>query len=84
MALRHPTVRVHIYSGLQKVIHVAKEGHEQNRPLLTEIYAQFKQEIKSKKWEKKNRNHTKFVLRLNRFKLEITNKVVKCLSVNNP
>ena len=53
MALRHPTVPALIYSGLQKVIHVAKEGHEQNRPLLTEIYAQFKQEIKSKKWEKK-------------------------------
>ena len=84
MPLRHPKVPAHIYSGLQKVIHVAKEGHELNRPLLTEIYAQCKQEIKSKKWKKKKRNHTKFVLRLNRFKLEITNKVVKCVSINNP
>lgn len=65
---------------------MAKEGHEQNRPLLIEIYAQGKQEVKSKKWKEKknNRNHTKFVLRLNRFKLEITNKLVKCLSINNP
>ena len=55
MPLRHPKVSARIYSGLQKVIHVAKEGHELNRPLLTEIDAQCKQEIKSKKWKKKKK-----------------------------
>ena len=41
------------------------------------------QEIEKKKKNNNNRNHTKFVLRLNRFKLEITNKPKCQQSLNN-